>query len=68
MWWTFISNKNKLDKEEELKIPLLEVDINSEFAFLTFSVAGTALTVSTHKLLVFRSSSESYLRPDICYI
>ncbi|BFZ16524.1 hypothetical protein BsWGS_19563 [Bradybaena similaris] len=45
MWWTFISNKNKLDKEEELKIPLLEVDINSEFAFLTFSVAGTALTV-----------------------
>ncbi|XP_059178407.1 choline transporter-like protein 1 [Physella acuta] len=44
-WWTFISNKNKLDREERLKIPLLDVDVNSEKAFMCFSVVATALTV-----------------------
>ncbi|CAL1534442.1 unnamed protein product [Lymnaea stagnalis] len=45
VWWTFISYKNKLDMEESLRIPLLEVDINSENAFLLFSIVTTILTV-----------------------
>ncbi|XP_035828132.1 choline transporter-like protein 1 [Aplysia californica] len=45
LWWTFLSNKHKLDREESLKIPLLEVDINSENAFLTYSIVATGLTM-----------------------
>ncbi|BFY99685.1 hypothetical protein BsWGS_02725 [Bradybaena similaris] len=45
LWWTFISNKSKLDREEQMNIPLLEVDINSEYAFMSFSGSATGLTV-----------------------
>uniref|UniRef100_A0A2C9JWL6 Choline transporter-like protein n=1 Tax=Biomphalaria glabrata TaxID=6526 RepID=A0A2C9JWL6_BIOGL len=52
IWWTFISNKNKLDMEETLRVPLLEVDINSENSFLLFSVVSTVLTIILLLILV----------------
>ncbi|KAH9489421.1 hypothetical protein Btru_037679 [Bulinus truncatus] len=45
IWWTFISNKTKLDMDETLRVPLLEVDIDSENSFLLFSVVSTVLTI-----------------------
>ncbi|XP_076441381.1 choline transporter-like protein 1 isoform X2 [Babylonia areolata] len=45
LWWTYIGFKSTLDKQEELSVPLLEVDINSEIAFLTFAVVASALTL-----------------------
>ncbi|KAK3794487.1 hypothetical protein RRG08_003640 [Elysia crispata] len=45
LWWTFMSNKNKLDREEREQIPLLEVDIFSENTFLTFSIIASVLTL-----------------------
>ena len=47
LWWTYIGFKTTLDRHEDLGVPLLEVDINSELAFLTFAVIASCLTVST---------------------
>ena len=47
LWWTYVGFKSVLDTQEELNMPLLEVDINSEVAFLTFAVVASCLTVST---------------------
>ncbi|KAL8598964.1 hypothetical protein ACOMHN_006774 [Nucella lapillus] len=44
LWWTYIGFKSTLDKQEDLSVPLLEVDINSEIAFLIFSVVASSLT------------------------
>ena len=38
--------KNKIDKDEAFKLPLLDVEINSERAFLIYSIIATVLTVS----------------------
>ena len=46
LWWTYIGFKTTLDTQEDLKVPLLEVDINSEQCFLIFAVIATGLTVS----------------------
>ena len=46
LWWTYIGFKSTLDTQEDLKVPLLEVDINSEQCFLIFAVIATGLTVS----------------------
>lgn len=54
LWWTFISNKSKLDREEQMNIPLLEVDINSEYAFMSFSGSATGLTVSKHCIYLYK--------------
>ncbi|KAK7508117.1 hypothetical protein BaRGS_00000356, partial [Batillaria attramentaria] len=45
LWWTYVGFKKTLDKQEQLELPLLEVDINSEQAFLIFAVIASALTL-----------------------
>ena len=41
--------KNKLDRTEQtLKIPLLDIDVRNEQAFLVFSIIATVLTVRTY--------------------
>jgi len=46
LWWTYVDIKSELDREEAIKLPLLDVDINSERAFLVYSIVATVLTVS----------------------
>ncbi|KAK7100512.1 hypothetical protein V1264_023454 [Littorina saxatilis] len=45
LWWTYVGFKSLLDKQESLMVPLLEVDINSEQAFLAFAIIASGLTV-----------------------
>ncbi|XP_076462742.1 choline transporter-like protein 1 [Babylonia areolata] len=52
LWWTYLGFKSTLDKQEELNVPLLEVDINSELAFLTFATIASCLTVLLILVLV----------------
>ena len=39
--------KNQIEKDEAVNLPLLDVEINSERAFLIYSIVSTVLTVST---------------------
>lgn len=45
LWWTYVDIKNKLNKDEAISLPLLDVEINSERAFLVYSIIATVLTV-----------------------
>ncbi|XP_050399950.1 choline transporter-like protein 1 isoform X2 [Patella vulgata] len=45
LWWTFAGVKSKLDHDQIYEFPLLDVEIESEKAFLAFSVTATILTV-----------------------
>jgi hypothetical protein len=45
LWWVYVVYKNKLDEEEKMKMPLLDVEISNEQAFLAFSIISTILTV-----------------------
>ncbi|XP_052775735.1 choline transporter-like protein 1 isoform X1 [Mya arenaria] len=45
LWWTYVDMKTELDKEEAINLPLLDVEINSERAFLVYSIIATVLTV-----------------------
>ena len=47
LWWTYVDIKNKIEKDEAINLPLLDVEINSERAFLVYSIVSTVLTVST---------------------
>ena len=48
MWWTWWQTKADLDKAEETftEVPLLDVDVSNEMAFLIFAVVASVLTVS----------------------
>ncbi|XP_048758552.1 choline transporter-like protein 1 isoform X1 [Ostrea edulis] len=45
LWWTYMDKKRFIDDKEEDNIPLLNVDIDSEQAFLIYSIIATVLTV-----------------------
>ncbi|KAK3591236.1 hypothetical protein CHS0354_010601 [Potamilus streckersoni] len=45
LWWSYADTKNKLDHDDATKIPLLDVEINSERAFLVYSIIATILTI-----------------------
>lgn len=45
LWWTYVDIKNKLNRDEAINLPLLDVEINSERAFLIYSIIATVLTV-----------------------
>ena len=47
LWWTYVDIKNQIEKDEAVNLPLLDVEINSERAFLIYSIVSTVLTVST---------------------
>lgn len=51
LWWTYVGFKTTLDQQEQLEIPLLEVDIDSEQAFLIYAVVATVFTVINYVLL-----------------
>nr|XP_022317576.1 choline transporter-like protein 1 isoform X2 [Crassostrea virginica] len=44
LWWTYMDKKRFIDDKEEDNIPLLNVDIDSEQAFLVYSIIATVLT------------------------
>ena len=48
LWWTYMDKKRFIDDKEEDNIPLLNVDIDSEQAFLVYSIIATVLTVCIH--------------------
>ncbi|XP_064625712.1 choline transporter-like protein 1 [Lineus longissimus] len=45
LWWVYVVYRNKLNEEEKMKVPLLDVEISNEKAFLAFSIISTILTV-----------------------
>ncbi|XP_062574993.1 choline transporter-like protein 1 isoform X2 [Saccostrea cucullata] len=45
LWWTYMDKKRFIDDKEEDNIPLLNIDIDSEQAFLIYSIIATVLTV-----------------------
>ncbi|XP_074643007.1 choline transporter-like protein 1 isoform X2 [Tubulanus polymorphus] len=45
LWVMFAHYKNKLDEDTHMQIPLLDVQISNEKAFLTFAIIATILTV-----------------------
>jgi len=46
LWWTYVDKKNALNEYDRINMPLLDVDINDERAFLIYSIISTVLTVS----------------------
>ncbi|XP_069128157.1 choline transporter-like protein 1 isoform X1 [Argopecten irradians] len=46
LWWTYADIKSDMDAKKETKtIPLLDVEVDNEKAFLIFSIIATVLTV-----------------------
>ncbi|OWF34929.1 Choline transporter-like protein 1 [Mizuhopecten yessoensis] len=46
LWWTYADIKSDMDlKKETKRIPLLDVEVDNEKAFLIFSIIATVLTV-----------------------
>ncbi|KAL5021272.1 hypothetical protein ScPMuIL_000427 [Solemya velum] len=45
LWWTFASFNRKLNEDNAIGIPLLQVEIDSEIAFLVFAIIATVLIV-----------------------
>ncbi|KAH3695270.1 choline transporter-like protein 1 isoform X1 [Dreissena polymorpha] len=45
LWWTYVDVRNKVQKDEAINMPLLDVELNSERAFLVYSIVATVLTV-----------------------
>jgi len=45
LWWTYVDIKLNLDRHETLHIPILDVDIKNELAFMIFAIIATVLTV-----------------------
>ena len=57
LWWTYVDKKNEVDEKEAINFPLLSVEINSEQAFLVYSIIATVLTVSCFILRLLSSSN-----------
>lgn len=51
LWWTYMDKKRFIDDKEDDNIPLLNVDIDSEQAFMIYSIIATVLTVCTSKIV-----------------
>lgn len=51
LWWTYMDKKRFIDDKENDNIPLLNVDIDSEQAFMVYSIIATVLTVCTCKIV-----------------
>ncbi|XP_060578387.1 choline transporter-like protein 1 isoform X1 [Ruditapes philippinarum] len=45
LWWTYYGFRKKLEEDDAINLPLLDVEINSERAFLIYSIIATVLTV-----------------------
>lgn len=51
LWWTYMDKKRFIDDKEDDNIPLLNADIDSEQAFMIYSIIATVLTVCTSKIV-----------------
>ena len=60
LWWTYVDIKNQIEKDEAINLPLLDVEINSERAFLIYSIVSTVLTVSTYQLATSRCRNQQW--------
>ena len=47
LWWTYVDLKENMDKQRDLKVPILEVDISNERAFFYAAIVVSVLTVRT---------------------
>ena len=47
LWWTYVDLKENMDKQRDLKVPILEVDISNEKAFFYAAIVVSVLTVRT---------------------
>ncbi|XP_013403883.1 choline transporter-like protein 1 isoform X2 [Lingula anatina] len=45
LWWTYVEKKNSMDMKTANEIPFLQIEIDSENAFLAYSIIATILTV-----------------------
>ena len=49
LWWTYIDMKTSMNKQMEVnEIPILDIQIDSEKAFLIYSIIASVLTVSIY--------------------
>ena len=62
LWWTWWQTKADLDEAQETfgSIPLLDVDVDNETAFLVFAIVASVLTVSSLYVSTQVSTSLSF--------
>lgn len=60
LWWTYMDKKRFIDDKEDDNIPLLNVDIDSEQAFMIYSIIATVLTVCTSKIVKVQNYMSMY--------
>ena len=46
LWWTYVQTKSEREGREERKIPIVNLFIKNETAFLVMAIVATVLTVS----------------------